>query len=122
MCISATDARILDGETGAVIEGHRGAVFGATAVDPPTDFHHSGTLGLQAVTWQLAGVPVTTRSTIRPPASHSGRRCTVFCAGYQLSPAGSPAMFQLHDTVGVMGTKMPGPTMPTRSTGSPASP
>ncbi len=29
-------------------------------------------------------------------------RCSALRAGYQTSPTGSPAMFQLHETVGVM--------------------
>jgi hypothetical protein len=42
---------------------------------------------------------------------------TVLLGSYQVSPAGSPAMFQLQEMVGVMRIYVPGPTIPSRSTG-----
>ena len=42
-------------------------------------------------------------------------QCSVRGIGYQVSPTGSPARFQVHDTVGVMRRYHPGPTMPVRS-------
>ena len=36
------------------------------------------------------------------PAQDAGPRCTVLADGYQASPTGSPARFQLQDVVGVM--------------------
>src|SRR6476469_1882173 len=53
---------------------------------------------------------------------HSVIECSVRVIGYHSSVAGSPARFQLQVVVGVIRVKVPGPTMPTRWTGSLARP
>jgi len=54
--------------------------------------------------------------------SDQARLCTALRESYHVSPTGSPSMFQLHDTVGVMRMKWPGPTIPTRVIGLSAVP
>lgn len=51
-----------------------------------------------------------------------GRRWTALRGSYQVSPTGSPAMFQLQEIRGVIRAYGPGPTRPVRSTGSAATP
>jgi hypothetical protein len=92
-----------------------GAPGGATASPHPASATNAAA--------PASSLDLTGDRTARGPGSFGGyAECTAFRVGYHSPPAGSPAMFQLHDTVGVMRRYVPGPTIPTRSCGPSATP
>jgi hypothetical protein len=93
--------------------------FGWLSLVRDQNFHHiSGLAGGQLA----AEVAVLAHAALTQSYPATGAACSHLRAAYQSSPTGSPAMFQLHDTVGVIRRNIPGPNMPTRSTGPSATP